>query len=216
MESITIDSVFLDFGTTKILRGVHLEFKKNKVTGILGRNGSGKSCLLKIITGQIIPQSKHIKYNEKKIINLYKEKGLINYLPQHEFHPHSLTIRELIYYYGIDLDFLIQHYPLLLENLDKKFPDLSGGKRRIIEVILVLESNTKFSILDEPFSHIMPIYINIIKKRIMELSMKKGILITDHQYKNILELSDDLYFMKDGVSWKINSEEDLRGHGYIR
>lgn len=215
-ESIIIDSVFLDFGDAKILRGINMEFKKNKVTGILGRNGSGKSCLLKIIIGQITPQSKHIKYNENKILNLFKIKGLINYLPQHEFHPKSLTIKELVNYYKIDEDFLVQKHSLFAKNMNKKFSALSGGEKRIIEVLLVLESKTKFSILDEPFSQVMPKYIDMVKERIIELKTKKGILITDHKYKKILELSDDLYFMKEGVLKGIKDEQDLKNNGYIR
>lgn len=90
--SIKIDSVFLSFGTKEVLKGVHLELKQDQVVGLLGRNGSGKSCLLKIITGQIRAQSAHIKYEGRIINSLYKEKGLINYLPQHECHPQFLSL----------------------------------------------------------------------------------------------------------------------------
>ena len=155
-ESIDIDSVFLAFGTVKILRGVNIHLAQNSITGLLGRNGSGKSCFLKIITGSLIPQSKHIKYKGKKIDNLYTIKGLINYLPQHECHPKSLTLGKLVHFYDVEANFLIQSYPVFSKNMDRKFSDLSGGERRIVEVLLVLESKTKFTILDEPFSHIMP------------------------------------------------------------
>lgn len=216
IECIHIDSVFLNFGDVNILRGVNLTLNKNSVTGILGRNGSGKSCFLKVITGQISPQSKHIKFAGKQIINLFKTKGLINYLPQHEFHPKSLTVRELISFYGIDKEFLLDRYSIFTENIENKFKAISGGERRIIEVLLVLESNTKFSILDEPFTHLMPIHIDKVKRRITELKTKKGILITDHQYENILELSDDLFYMKGGILQKIKKKEELKTYGYIR
>lgn len=215
-ESIKIDSVYLDFNSLPILRGIHLEFKEKKVTGLLGRNGCGKSCFLKIITGQLTPRSKHIKYKEKHLVSLYKKKGLINYLPQHEFHPKSLLLKDLLYFYGINEIAFLQEYPFLKKNIHNKFSDLSGGERRIIEVLLVLESKSKFSILDEPFSHIMPIYIDLVKDRIIKLSKRKGIMITDHQYKNILEISDDLYLMKNGILIPIEQAEDLKYHGYIR
>ena len=214
--SIKIDSVFLEFNDIKILRGINLEFKANSVTGLLGRNGCGKSCLLKIITGQLKPQSKHIAYNDLQLMNLFKERGLINYLPQHEFHPKSVNLKKLLHIYEIEETIFFQQYPFLSKKSALIFSNLSGGERRIIEVLLVLESKSKFSILDEPFSHIMPKYINMVKTRVVELSARKGILITDHQYKNVVEISNDLYLMKNGVLKTIRNEADLQFHGYIR
>jgi ABC-type multidrug transport system ATPase subunit len=215
-DSIYIDSVFLDFNGVHILRGVHLEFEKNKVTGLLGRNGCGKSCLLRIVTGQLQPQSKYIKYQDKPLINLYKERGLINYLPQHHFHPKSVHLNRLLKIYGIDPDLFFNYYTFLWAYRSKPFSQLSGGEKRLVELSLILEAETKFSILDEPFSHIMPKYISFIKERIIEASSKKGILITDHLYENVLDISDHLYLMREGILKLIKDQDDLRVYGYIR
>lgn len=215
-EQITIDSVFLSFKSHEILRGVSLNLFKNQVTGILGKNGSGKSCLLKIITGQIKPQHKHIRFNSQPMSDLFKQNGLINYLPQHEFHPKSLTVHQLVKFYGINRQEFLGEYPFLKKYLDVYFSEISGGERRLIEVLLVLESNAKFSILDEPFSHIMPKYIELIKNRIKQLKKRKGILLTDHQYQNVLNVSDDLFIMTNGTIRKIVGIEDLKEYGYIR
>ena len=172
-NSIKIDSIFLNFGTQKVLRGVSFEFFKNKVTGILGRNGCGKSCFLKIITGQLKPASKHLTYQDKLLQNLYKVPGLINYLPQHEFHPKAISSKKLIEFYGLDLDPFLSKYPFFEKNLTMKFGRLSGGEKRILEVLLTLEADTKFTILDEPFSHVMPIHIQLVKDQIQELKSKK-------------------------------------------
>lgn len=215
-ESIKIDSVFLNFRDHKVLRGVSFEFYSNKVTGILGRNGSGKSCFLKIITGQLTPASKHLTYGDQLLKNLYKIPNLINYLPQHNCHPKSIQLRKLIELYDLDVDSFLSKYPIFKKNLSHKFGLLSGGEKRILEVLLVLETNTKFTILDEPFSHVMPIHIQLIKDRIESLKAKKGILITDHQYQNVMELSDHLFLLREGVLKKIQDEEDLQFNGYIR
>lgn len=215
-SSIKIDSVFLSFGSKQVLRGINLEIKENQITGILGRNGCGKSCLLKIITGQLQSQAKYIAYNDKRIDNLYKEKGLINYLPQHEFHPRSSTLKKLLEFYEIDHHRFFNEYPFLKSSLNSRFSSMSGGEKRIIEVLLVLESNTKFSVLDEPFTHVMPKYINSLKERITKLSSKKGILVTDHQFQNVLNISDKSYIIVDGSIKKIEKIEDLKYYGYIR
>ncbi len=214
-DTIRIDSVFLEYGTLKVLRGANLTIVRNHTIGVLGRNGCGKSCLLKIITGQIQPQFKHISYNGKQLLNLYKEKGLINYLPQHEFHPKSIHLNRLLYYYGIDQHQFIGRYPFLKEYLQLPFSKLSGGERRLVEVLIVLEADSKFTILDEPFSHIMPKHIAVVKARIMELKEHKGIIVTDHQYKNVMEVSDELYLLQDGVMREISDEADLKFQGYI-
>ena len=86
----------------------------------------------------------------------------------------------------------------------------------MFEVLLVLEAKTKFSILDEPFSHVMPKYIDLLKDRILKLKANKGILITDHQYQNVMEVSDKLYLLSSGVMQKVEQEEDLQFYGYIR
>lgn len=215
-ESIKIDSVFLSFGPQQVLRGINLEFNKHQVTGILGRNGCGKSCLLKIITGQIKPQSKHLAYEDKVMDNLYREKGLINYLPQHEFHPKLLTLKKLLSFYEIDQEYFLGQYPFLSEIQNSRFSKLSGGERRIIEVLLILEASTKFSILDEPFTHVMPKYVELIKKRILDLKAQKGILITDHQYQNVMDISDKTYLISAGTTKKVRGSDDLKNYGYIR
>jgi len=215
-DSIKIDSVFLNFREHKVLRGVSFEFEKNKVTGILGRNGSGKSCFLKIITGELKPESKHLSYQNKRLLNLYKSAGLINYLPQHNFHPKSIQVKKLIQFYGLKVEKFIDQYPFFEKDHTSKFAHLSGGQKRILEVLLVLEANTKFTILDEPFSHIMPTHIQLVKDRILAKTAQKGILVTDHQYQNVVEVSDNLFLLKDGVLKPIKAEEDLRFNGYIR
>lgn len=214
-DSIYIDSVFLNFNTVKVLRGINLVFKANKVTGLLGRNGCGKSCLLKIITGHLKPQSKYLKYQDKVLTDLYKIQGLINYAPQHEFHPKSIQLKTLLKLYGIKAAHFFNQYPFLEALYTEKMGHLSGGERRLIEVCLVLESDSKFTILDEPFMHIMPKYIDLVKERIVANSSRKGILVTDHLYENVLDISGSLYLMKGGILQVINNKVDLQQYGYI-
>lgn len=215
-DQLKIDSVFLEFGENKILRGASLDWKTNQVKGILGRSGTGKSCFLKIVTGQINPQFKYISYNDIQIEHLYKSKGLINYLPQHEFHPKLTRVGKLLDFYKIDKNQFVKNYKFIGDQIEERFSELSGGGRRLLEVLLVLEADSKFTILDEPFSHIMPIHIELVKDSITKMKKRKGILITDHQYKNVLEVSDELHLLKDGRFKKINTELELKESGYIR
>jgi len=202
-------------GERKILNGVSLDIERHQVIGILGRNGCGKSCFLKIMTGQLQPQFKYISHNDIQVHHLYKKKGLINYLPQHECHPASLRLRQLLDFYGIDDKYFLEKYALFKEYANKRFSNFSGGERRLLEVLLVLEADTKYSILDEPFTHIMPLHIDMVKATIQDKKQQKGIIITDHQYHNVLDISDHTFLLKNGTMKAIESEEDLREWGYI-
>lgn len=215
-DSITIDSVFLNFGEHEVLKGVYLEFKHQQVTGLLGRNGSGKSCLLQIITGQLKAQNQHIRYQDQHLKHLYQQKGLINYLPQHRCHPKALKISRLLQYYNIPTAPFLGRYPFIQDQLHTKLGQLSGGEQRLLETLLVLEAPTQFTILDEPFSHVAPKHIELLQKRIHALKTQKGILLTDHQYRHILDVSDVLYLLQDGTARRVVSHADLKRYGYLR
>lgn len=215
-ETINVDSVFLNFGAHQVLRGVSLSFSAKQVTGLVGRNGCGKSTFIQVITGQLKPQSKHLKYNGQLLDQLYSEHGLINYLPQHQCHPGFLRVRRLLTFYGVDQDSFFETFSFLAKYANSKFGDLSGGERRVFEVLMILESKSKFIILDEPFTHIMPKHVELVKERINTLKATKGILLTDHQYRDVMEVSDRLYLMSDGVARMVQTRDDLVAFGYLR
>ncbi len=93
---ILLDSVYLSFGTNEVLRGAYLRMKKGQVTGMLGRNGTGKSCLLKILTGQLRPENLYFGVDGVYTKDLYAVPGLINYLPQHTCPPHGLQPSKIL------------------------------------------------------------------------------------------------------------------------
>lgn len=212
---LKIDSVFLKFRDKEILRGGYLEITNDEVIGILGRNGCGKSCFLKILIGHLQPQFSHIALNGVKVDNLYSTKITINYLPQHEFHPKYLKVSHLVGYYDIDKKTFYNNYPFLKDFNSRKFGLLSGGMKRILEVLLLIESPAKFTILDEPFSHVMPIYVELVKDAINRVKQRKGIIITDHQYRHILDISDKLHLLKEGIFHQISGKSELVEKGYI-
>lgn len=216
IDILEIDSVLLEFGSKRILKDVYLKSETGKVTGVLGRNGTGKSCLMKILFGELIPSDKSIRINGKALITSNRSPKDLRYLPQKRFVPNSLTIERIFNDFKLDFADLIYNFPELEKFYKSKLINLSGGERRIIEIYTILVSQTKFSMLDEPFSLVMPIHIDSIKKLILREKENKGIIITDHMYQHIIDICDDLYVINNEKTYLTRSIEDLETLGYAR
>lgn len=216
IDILEIDSVLLEFGSKRILKDVYLKSETGKVTGVLGRNGTGKSCLMKILFGELIPSDKSIRINGKALITSNRSPKDLRYLPQKRFIPNSLTVERVFNDFKLDFADLIYNFPELEKFYKSKLINLSGGERRIIEIYTILVSQTKFSMLDEPFSQVMPIHIDSIKKLILREKENKGIIITDHMYQHIIDICDDLYVINNEKTYLTRSIEDLETLGYAR
>ena len=217
MENLLeIDSVQLRFRERTILNNVYLKSETGKVTGILGRNGCGKSCLLKLIFGEIQTNEKSVRINENILFKDYRNPKDMRMLPQFNFLPKYIKVIQAFKYFDLDFFEFSDLFNEFSNCAQSKIRELSGGNVRIIEIYLILKSNAKFCILDEPFSHLSPknarIFIEIIKQE----KEKKGIILTDHMYNYIIEISDDLYLIKDCVSYKIDNIDKLKEYGYLR
>lgn len=212
---LKVDSVELSYNGQKILQGIYLDCKPNEIVGLLGRNGCGKSSLLKIIFGTLEPTCKHISIN-----NLVISKGYLDhkiaYLPQHHYLPSSRVISKLaktLVDPGLWDEF--QEYPIYQKHHQKKPDHLSGGELRQIETLLILYSKAEYILLDEPFIHLSPIQAEEFKEIVRLRSRHKGILITDHQYNSILEISNRIVLLSNGYTNAINNAEDLIAFGYL-
>ncbi|MEN8119533.1 MAG: ATP-binding cassette domain-containing protein [Bacteroidota bacterium] len=218
MHSILeIDSVIKSFGLRKILSDVYLKCQTGDIIGILGRNGCGKSTLLKIIFGTLQAENKTIKINGKIYSNPYKTRNLIAYLPQYSFLPENITLRRIVDAYINSVEnrrvVILDHR--INKHLDKKINELSGGELRYFEILLLVNLNVKFILLDEPFSGIEPIFKEKIKELINEYRINRGFIITDHDYENIIEVSDRVLLITDGICKNIENTEQLEEYNYL-
>ncbi len=215
-NTLEIDSVILEFGSKRVLQNVYLKFETGKITGLLGRNGSGKSCLMNIMYGELIPNDKSIRFNGKSFIDNKRNPQDLRYLPQFSFIPKSLSIQNIFADFGLDFSDFETLFPDFKSFFNVKLRNVSGGERRIIEIYTILASNTKFCMLDEPFSQVMPIYIDTIKNLIVREKQNKGIIITDHLYKHIVDICDDLYVINNGKTYLTKEISDLEKYEYVR
>ena len=171
---------------------------------------------MNIIYGELIPNDKSIRLNAVSFVGDYRNPADIRYLPQFEFIPQSFKIRKIFDDFKLNFyDFSIL-FPDFINFYNTPISKLSGGERRIVEIYTILASKTKFCMLDEPFSQVMPIHIDAIKSLIVREKQNKGIIITDHLYKHIIDICDDLYVISNGQTYLTDGLEDLVKRGYVR
>ena len=209
------DSIEISFDDRKILQGIYLECKQGEVLGLLGRNGCGKSTILKVIFGSMEAGHKYIAIDGQYIKKGYQG-NQIAYLPQHHYLPSGLKIGRLA---KPLVDPLLWDeftaFPVYQSCHNKTVDDISGGEWRQIEMLMILYSKAKFILLDEPFTHISPIQVKEFQHIIRNRAQTKGIIVTDHYYKNILEISDRLLLINNGYTKMIADREDLIRYGYL-
>lgn len=209
------DSVYLEYNTRTILSDIYVRAETGKVTGFLGRNGCGKSSLMGVIFGSLKGNFQSVRLNKQYQKSLLTVPDAIRYLPQKTFIPKQLHIKQICNLFEVSLRDIINEFSIFEKYQHQKLGALSGGEIRLFEAVVVLLSGAKFVILDEPFSHIMPLHVEQLKEIINREKHKKGIIITDHLYKHIMEVSDDLYLIRDGKTFKIHVHDDLVKYGYL-
>jgi len=214
MEELYVDSVAHSFGEHRVLNNVYVKCQIGEVVGVLGRNGCGKSTLLKIIFGNIKARYKFIRLDGEFVDKGYLT-NQIAYLPQGYFIPHYLTLKILLGLYTSKYRDELLKIPLITANLEIKMGDLSGGNRRLIEAFLIIYSDAKYVLLDEPFSQLAPLVVQQLKKHILKMLPRKGFIVTDHYYRQILDISSRVVLIHNGCNYNIDNADDLMLHGYL-
>lgn len=193
------DSIRKSFWENQVLTDIFLRCQTGDIIGLLGRNGSGKSTLLKILFGTLHTDYKHISVNGELLSQPFRKKGIISFLPQDNFLPKDLTVSKIInlFDHQIEKDQFFDDQ-ILSKVANTKIRNLSGGESRYLEVKLILCLNSKFIFLDEPFNGISPIHIDLVKEMIKNHSKSKGIVLTDHDYRNVLDIASKYMILFDG------------------
>jgi len=217
MNRLHVDSVRKKIGDRSILNDVFISCQSGEIVGLLGRNGAGKSSLFKIVFGSLAADYKFVSVNDRKTRGLYSSSDLIHYLPQHRFLPEHIKIADLISCFcRRDKAALLMKQEWIQALLIKKAKALSTGERRMVECGILLFSEARFLLLDEPFNGIAPLYVDRIKELIRQNINEKGTVITGQDYKNVIDLSSRIILMQDGNTREIKNLEELVEYGYLR
>lgn len=206
------DSISKAFKDRDILSGLYLRVQTGDICALFGRNGAGKSTLLKIIYGTLKADYKFIRIDNQFAKTPYKESSSISYLPESTFIPTNLKVKQVFDLYNIPKSSLND---FILRFSNRRVSELSSGERRYIENYLIILKEAHFVLLDEPFKFLSPLMIQDIRSLILTESKKKGIIIADHNYKNVLGISNRIFLVRDTALYEVEDEKGLSEKGYI-
>ena len=214
-HKLIVDSVVVRFGSKTVLSGGYITSETGKVTGLLGRNGAGKSCMFRALMGGLRVDNVMVSIDEapvdRQVIGRY-----IKYLPQGRMLPDDISLHKAFKLFGVNYWAFVNRFPKYTRYRNSSIWELSGGEARLAELCLVLLSEAQFYILDEPFSQVDPVSIEAVQGLIRERSADHGIIVTDHNYDAISSVANDLFVISDGYTAPVHSREDLVRHGYVR
>ncbi len=218
------------YGKRTVVSHVSIDVKQGEIVGLLGPNGAGKTTSFYMTTGLVVPNEGHIYLNDLDITNypVYKRaQNGIGYLAQEASVFRKLSVEDNIAsvlemtgkpkeYQKEKLESLI--YEFRLQKVRKSLGDqLSGGERRRTEIARCLAIDPKFIMLDEPFAGVDPIAVEDIQHIVWKLKDKNiGILITDHNVQETLNITDRAYLLFEGKILFQGTPEELASNQVVR
>jgi len=218
------------YGKWRVVNGVSVHVERGEVVGLLGPNGAGKTTCFYMIVGLLRPNEGHIRLDGKDITHqpMYRRARMgLGYLAQEPSIFRKLTVREnivaVLETMGLSRKDREERMGQLLDDLnlthlaDRHAHKLSGGERRRVEITRALVRQPSFILLDEPFVGIDPIAVSEIQDIVARLRERGlGVLITDHNVRETLRITDRAYIMYEGRILMQGSAEQLAGDSRAR
>jgi len=230
-HTLGVSDLHKSFGRKEVVKGVNFSMKNGEVAGLLGPNGAGKTTIFYMIVGFYAPNAGRVFLDDMDItaLPMYRRARMgIAYLPQEASIFRKLTVEQNIWAIlesrdDINNDQKKERLEFLLDEFNigrirTQFGyTLSGGERRRTEIARALATEPKFLLLDEPFAGIDPITVFEIKQIIRQLAEKGiGILITDHNVRDTLEITNEAFIIADGNIFAKGGKEDILNDEMVR
>ena len=200
------------YGKRTVVNDVSFDVRQGEIVGLLGPNGAGKTTSFYMTTGLVVPNGGHVYLGDEEVTDypVYRRaRAGIGYLAQENSVFRKMSVEDnilsVLEMTGKPRDYQLEK----LESLIKEFrlgkvrknkgDQLSGGERRRTEIARCLAIEPKFIMLDEPFAGVDPIAVEDIQQIVWQLKYRNiGILITDHNVHETLNITDRAYLLFEG------------------
>jgi ABC-2 type transport system ATP-binding protein len=214
MELLECKNLCKSYDGKQVLKDINLKIPKGKIIGLLGKNGTGKTTLIKLINDLLTPTSGEILINGKK--PGIESKEIISYLPERTYLDREIKVRDAIkYFQEFYKNFDSEKAIKLLKDLDldpnTKISKMSKGMQEKLQLILVMSRNAQLYILDEPLGGVDPATRDYILDTILSNFCEgASVIISTHLISDIEKILDDVIFMDKGQIIVTSSADELR------
>ena len=214
MELLEIKNLSKSYGKKKVLKNINLTIPRDRIIGLLGKNGTGKSTLIKLINDLLTPTSGEILINGKKVG--VESKKIISYLPERTYLDKSMTVDNVIEYFSDFYDnFDARKARKLLKDLDLdttlKLAKMSKGMQEKVQLVLVMSRKADLYILDEPLGGVDPATRDYILDTILTNFCEGAtVIISTHLIADIEKILDEVIFINDGEIVLSSDSDELR------
>lgn len=202
MELVKCENLTKKFGEKVVLDGINLSIQSGRIVGLLGKNGVGKSTLIKLINDLLTPTSGSIKINGFDVG--VETKKIIAYLPERTYLDKSMTIAKVLdYFQGFYADFDVEKAKFMLKNLslstDMRISKMSKGMQEKLQLVLVMSRNALLYILDEPLGGVDPATRDYVLDTILSnFNEGASVIISTHLISDIERVLDEVVFLDGG------------------
>ena len=214
MELLECIDLCKSFDEKEVLKDINLKIPKGKIIGLLGKNGTGKTTLIKTINDLLVPTSGKVLVNGEKPGVASKE--IIAYLPERTYLDKQMTIKDALKYFSeFYKNFNIEKAKKLLKDLNleenMKISKMSKGMQEKLQLVIVMSREAKLYILDEPLGGVDPATRDYILDTILSnFSEGASVIISTHLISDIERVLDEVIFINDGKIDLVSSTDELR------
>ena len=214
MELLECKHLYKEFDNKQILKDINLKIPRGRIIGLLGKNGTGKSTLIKLINDLLTPTSGEILINGEK--PGVKSKEIISYLPERTYLDKEMTIKQVIKYFeefykNFDTQKAIKLLKDLNLDINTKISKMSKGMQEKLQLILVMSRKAELYVLDEPLGGVDPATRDYILDTILSnFSEGASVIISIHLISDIERILDEVIFIDNGEIILTSSADELR------
>lgn len=221
MSYIEIRNLTKTFGNVTAIDNVNLNIEKNKIYGLLGRNGAGKSTILNLITNKLFPTSGEIKIEGESVVENDSVLSKIYFMTEKNLYPENMTVKSAFrwgreFYPEFDINYAFSLSEKFMLKPNKKIKSLSTGYKSIFKIIMALSCNAPILLLDEPVLGLDANHRDLFYRELLVNygESPRTIVVSTHLIEEAAEIIEDVIVIKDGRIIMNDSVEKVLSHGY--